>query len=628
MSEQELNDNARKQPWYRQLLFPEIFRSFRMATQPGKLLLALVGVIAIFICGTALDMIPGTGHVLLFESPDGQVISEIDAYALTAPTLANSNLNTWRQTIRDQNLDRLYDLTRNQNLGLSFKRDEMGNAAVTKEIRQAYREDLDDLFDSLQEHYQKRAHAINNAEQNDIAKEQALAKLDQAHQALTDALLTGHAGHAQTTGLLAYFAGQKTADQPAAVPTFQENIRKKIALAQALRLANLSQGAGIFATLAQFKFAKMHLAVTSLVSLDVKAAAGHMQQLVMAYCWLSRTHPFYAVVLVLISLAVWALFGGALCRMAALQATRDERIGPWRALQFSAKRFASFFGAPLIPVGIILLISLLIFVGGLLGAVPVVGEIIAGLLTGLALFGGFVVALVTIGLLAGYNLMYPTIAVEGSDSFDAISRAFSYIYGRPWRMGFYSFVAAIYGGICYLFVRLFVFLILASVHWACGSMNVDASSMATTRGKLDAIWPAPQWMDLQPDVQWMSLYWSEKIGAFFIWIWVALAAAMVLAFVLSFAYSANTIIYTLLRKKVDQTDLEDIYVEDDIEEIVADEATLHEAAAEPQQPSQEPPTSPAQEKPDEAQTPADADEPAKQDEQQDDQDTEPEPKPE
>ena len=62
--------------------------------------------------------------------------------------------------------------------------------------------------------------------------------------------------------------------------------------------------------------------------------------------------------------------------------------------------------------------------------------------------------LVLLGTVGGFNLMYPTIAVEGSDSFDAISRTFSYVYARPWRMLFYTLVAIVYGALCYLFVRL------------------------------------------------------------------------------------------------------------------------------------------------------------------------------
>ena len=51
------------------------------------------------------------------------------------------------------------------------------------------------------------------------------------------------------------------------------------------------------------------------------------------------------------------------------------------------------------------------------------------------LVGGLVVMLLTLGILGGFNLLYPTMAVEGSDSFDALSRSFAYVYARPcaWR---------------------------------------------------------------------------------------------------------------------------------------------------------------------------------------------------
>ena len=47
---------------------------------------------------------------------------------------------------------------------------------------------------------------------------------------------------------------------------------------------------------------------------------------------------------------------------------------------------------------------------------------------------------------------------------------------------------------------------------------------------------------------------------------------------LSYFYSVNTVIYCLLRKQVDDTDLEDIYVEQDVDELVGDESPVEEGA--------------------------------------------------
>src|SRR5690606_18437347 len=112
----------------------------------------------------------------------------------------------------------------------------------------------------------------------------------------------------------------------------------------------------------------------------------------------------------------------------------------------------------------------------------------------LALLGGFVMALLVIGALGGGSLLWPTIAVEGSDGFDAMSRSYSYVYSRPWRAAFLAAVAIVYGAICYLFVRLVVFLILVTTRCFVGiplSWPDRYETGAQTATKLDAIWPAP-----------------------------------------------------------------------------------------------------------------------------------------
>src|SRR5262249_14918748 len=160
----------------------------------------------------------------------------------------------------------------------------------------------------------------------------------------------------------------------------------------------------------------------------------------------------------------WSVFGGAIARIAAVHVARDEKISIRQALRFSTSKFLSFLSAPIIPMLIVVAVGLVIAVGGVLGNIPFLGPVIVRLFFFLALVAGFVMTLVMLGTGGGFNLMYPTIAVEGSDSFDAISRSFSYLYARPWRMAFYSGVAILYGSICYLFVRYFLYLMLSLTH--------------------------------------------------------------------------------------------------------------------------------------------------------------------
>src|SRR5205807_9142299 len=122
-----------------------------------------------------------------------------------------------------------------------------------------------------------------------------------------------------------------------------------------------------------------------------------------------------------------------------------------------------------IPLIIVLVVGLIVTLGGLIGNIPVLGPVLVGLFFFLAIAAGFVMTLVLLGTGGGFNLMYPTIAVEGSDSFDAISRSFSYVYARPWRMLFYTVVAVLYGAVCYVFVRFFIAILLILTHHFVGA---------------------------------------------------------------------------------------------------------------------------------------------------------------
>src|SRR5262249_30993958 len=54
--------------------------------------------------------------------------------------------------------------------------------------------------------------------------------------------------------------------------------------------------------------------------------------------------------------------------------------------------------------------------------------------------------------LVGWPMMYATVSTEGSDSFDAISRSYSYVFQNPWQYIWYSFVAIVYGAVLVFFV--------------------------------------------------------------------------------------------------------------------------------------------------------------------------------
>jgi len=284
--------------------------------------------------------------------------------------------------------------------------------------------------------------------------------------------------------------------------------------------------------------------------------------------WLLTQHSLYFILFGAYSLILWAVFGGAISRIAAVHVARDQKMSIRSALRFSISKFLSFLFAPIIPLLIVLVVGIIVTCGSVLGNIPFFGPIIVGALFFLALAAGFVMTLVLLGLAGGFNLMYPTIAVEGSDSFDAISRSFSYLYALPWRLAFYTVVAVVYGALTYLFIRFFIFLMLALAHKFVGmGMFVHADSTAPL---WTAMWPSPATAArLSYDVDFLTLSSGQSLGAFLISFWVYLVIAILGAFAISFYFSANTIIYYLMRQEADTTAMDDVYLEqldDDIAE--------------------------------------------------------------
>ena len=288
--------------------------------------------------------------------------------------------------------------------------------------------------------------------------------------------------------------------------------------------------------------------------------------------WLWSTHWFFALLYTAWFLLIWSIFGGAISRIAAVHVARDEKISVRHAVSFSVSKVLSFICAPIIPVLIILIVGVIIAAAAsILLHIPYIGPPIAAAFFFLALLGGFIITLVLLGTLGGFNLMYPTIAVEGSDSFDAISRSFSYVFARPWRMLFYTLISVIYGGVCYLFVRFFVWMVLAVtwffMTWFLGPHGQPAKYFPM-------MWPQPTdpLRTLTYTPVYESLKGSETFAAGLMSLYVYLVIGLVGAFAISFYFSANTLIYYLMRREVDATDLDDVYVEEMDDEIPETEA--------------------------------------------------------
>ena len=276
--------------------------------------------------------------------------------------------------------------------------------------------------------------------------------------------------------------------------------------------------------------------------------------------WLYTTHPAFLAVFLAFAFLLMALFGGAIARLAAVQATRDLRPSAFTALRFTAVRYPWFVLMPIIPLIVVVLIGVVLGLAGLLLFNFAYLDVVGGALFGLFLLAGFVMSVILIGLLIAAPLLLPSLAVEGTDAFEASSRVFHYVTGRPWQYLFYNLVMVVYGAVTYLFVGLVVFLTLWCTKvgvglWAFASIGEDGPN------RFDAILPAPRLGELVHTVEWAALDGTGATAAAIVMVWVKLLIALLPAFAVSFFFCEQTWIYLLLRRSADGSELDEVHLE-------------------------------------------------------------------
>jgi len=332
--------------------------------------------------------------------------------------------------------------------------------------------------------------------------------------------------------------------------------------------------------------------------------------------------------LVLVLWLAAAFFAGAASRIAAIELARGERIELTRSLGYACRNYATYVLAPIAVAAAAAFFLLCSYVAGLFGrhlllALVVVvglvaaglawqalqkiarngalawagfvvviavfaavfyllmhvaawssaGAIVAALLFPFSLLAGLLAVLLAIGGTCGLKLMVPAVSAEGTESFDAVSRAFSYVFLRPWRFVAYHIVGCAYGAVCIAFV-----LIVTTAFCQVGTRALLAGAGYGSKDHLASPGialpgqPAAAQKHLSSLVALSGEHWSspqvqvgQKVAAAVMLIPLALVGALMFGYVPSFAVSINTIIYFLLRKSVDDTPIHEIYVPEEAE---------------------------------------------------------------
>lgn len=253
----------------------------------------------------------------------------------------------------------------------------------------------------------------------------------------------------------------------------------------------------------------------------------------------------YVVLGVLWTLFIAALFGGAISRKSVVFLGRDESIGLAAAISHAWRHLLAYMLAPLYPV---LMICLIVLFAGGLGFTMRLGifAALAGVIWWFALLGGAVAAILMLGLLAGWPLMWGAVSAEqDGEAFEALSRSYSYVLGRPLHLLFYAVFAALIGSIGLVVVGLFCDLTIA--------LTTEPADWGSGGRLAEMLGGGGGWM--------------EGTGGSLIGVQNQIVKSASSGYQFAFFWAAAAGVYLLLRSDVDHTELDEVYVPEEGETL-------------------------------------------------------------
>jgi len=242
---------------------------------------------------------------------------------------------------------------------------------------------------------------------------------------------------------------------------------------------------------------------------------------------------------------VWSIFGTGISRHVALELVGEEAPGPIGATLYGSRKWLSSFNA---VIFVLVGLAALSIPGALLGLAMRTewGLAFAGAVWPLVLLGAVVLAILAVGVVAGWPLMVAAVGVERGDSFQAISTAFSYLYQRPLHYAFYAAVS--------LVVAVPALAVAGLFADATGTLAMWAASFGMGPDRTAAV------LDGLAGAGAESSAWGVKAIAF----WSRGLATLLSSFGWGYFWAIATAAYLLLRRDVDGTEFDEVVLEEPV----------------------------------------------------------------
>lgn len=260
---------------------------------------------------------------------------------------------------------------------------------------------------------------------------------------------------------------------------------------------------------------------------------------------------------------------------------------------FVRKYWKSVFGTLVGLIVILVLLALIPTFVGLLGKIPTVGRVIlmlASVLTPFAFFIGLLMAYLLIGL--GVSLFFApsVVGAAESDAFETAYQHLAMIWNQPWRVFIYE--ALLFG------VKVIctpIWIIFCLIGFALAMLPIH---FLIPTDMQHIMWQVDRWLGgsieklaALPYMEYFQVFDTGSaptnlpitltIAAIFMTFSLLFIAGLVIAYLYSMASAGNTLIYTILRRRVDGGNLLEVEDEAEVSAPVAPETTPSEDTLNP-----------------------------------------------
>jgi hypothetical protein len=248
--------------------------------------------------------------------------------------------------------------------------------------------------------------------------------------------------------------------------------------------------------------------------------------------------PWISAALLLPILLTLGVFGFAITRSASIQyahGRHTDTIGALSAALLNIRQTALTTLGPLLMCAIL---ALLVMILGLPLGLPVV-NILGGVFYILAL----IISILIAGILTLHILTLPlsisALAIEGTDGFDALQRAYAYLIAKPIRLGLYTLILVILG-------TTITTVVATLAGWSIELADALTSTLTNDAGRRVLI-GAEDMSATEPLAHWI----------------IALARAalqlIVAGYVLSLLFCSSTLAYLNIRRVCDGQDINEVW---------------------------------------------------------------------